>query len=253
MRRGLAVVLAAALAAGTVTATAASAGAAARCTWSRDGNLGPYHYRPITASNGSNTYVEPNQWGVGGHRGARQHTCARSPGHWHVRARMPRGNTAVLTYPNVAQILTGTASVGRPVSALRRVTSRYAERTPAGRGEHLEFAWDIWSSRTGGGPDEIMIWVDNRGQRPAGRVTGHARVYGQRWAVWSGDGPVSLVLNHRQRAGVVHILALLRWLVRHRYMRASATVDLVQAGWELCSTAGRWRTFRVTRYNLITR
>ena len=52
---------------------------------------------------------------------------------------------------------------------------------------------------------------------------------------------------------MVHILALLRWLVRHRYMRATATIDQVQFGWELCSTGGKWRVFRVTRYNLITR
>ena len=191
-------------------------------------------------------------WGAGGHRGARQVVCARNPGHWQVHAKMPRGNTAVLTYPNVAQLLTGTSEVGRPVSSFTRITSRYAERSPR-HGWRGEFAWDIWSSRTGPGPDEIMIWVDNHGQVPSGHVTAHARVYGQRWAVWSGDGAVSLVLNHRQARGRLHILALLRWLVRHHYMRASATIDQIQAGWEECSTGGRWRTFAVTRYNLITR
>ena len=253
-RLAAAAVAVAVLASLVVAGTAAPAGAASRCHTGADANLGPFLYRPITASNGSNTYVENNMWGVGGHPGARQQVCARSPGHWHVRVRMPRGNTAVLTYPNVAQLLTGTSEVGQAVSRWTRITSRYAERGPAARVRgDWEAAYDIWSSRTGGGPDEIMIWVDNHGQTPAGHVTAHARVYGQRWAVWSGDGPVSLVLGHRQRAGVVHILALLRWLVAHRYMRGSATVDQVQFGWELCSTGGKWRVFRVTRYNLITR
>ena len=251
-RTALTLLAACVVCAALAPATPAAAAARATCKSGPEATLGPYHYRPITASNGFNTYVENNMWGAGGHPGARQHVCARSPGHWHVRARMPRGNTAVLTYPNVAQLLTGTSDTGPAVTRFTRITSRYAERSPAGRGD-WEAAYDIWSSRTGRGPAEIMIWVDNHGQTPAGHVTAHARVYGQRWAVWSAGDTVSLVLGHRQRAGRVHILALLRWLVAHRYMRATATIDQVQFGWELCSTGGKWRVFRVGRYNLITR
>jgi hypothetical protein len=240
---------AAALAAGL--AVPASAAPRARCTWSRDDNLGPYLYRPVTASNGSNTYVEPNQWGVSGHPRARQQTCARNPGHWHVRARMPRGNTAVLTYPNVSQLLTGTSDRGPAVTRFTRITSRYAERTPRRVRGDWEFAYDIWLSRSG--RDEVMIWLDNHGQTPAGHVTARPRIYGQRWAVWAAPGTVSVVLRHRQARGVVHILAILRWLRDRRLIGARATVDQVQAGWELCSTGGRWRTFRMARYNLITR
>jgi hypothetical protein len=169
----------AALASLVVAGTAVPASAAARCRTGADANLGPFRYRPITASNGSNTYAENNMWGVGGHPGARQQVCARSPGHWHVRARMPRGH-AVLTYERRAT--TGTSGTGPAVS---RWTDHLGTPSAARAGPGGDWeAADIWSSRTARLRRDHDL-VDNHGQRYRA-LTAHARVSGRR-AVWSGD------------------------------------------------------------------
>jgi hypothetical protein len=53
--------------------------------------------------------------------------------------------------------------------------------------------------------------------------------------------------------GTVHILAMLRWLVRHHYESAGTRVGQIDFGWEICSTGGVAETFKVTDYTLRTR
>src|SRR6185437_15176289 len=46
---------------------------------------------------------------------------------------------------------------------------------------------------------EVMIWVDNHGQRPAGNVVNHVTIYGQHFTVWrSGSDYFTFALNHNE-------------------------------------------------------
>lgn len=246
----------AAAAAGIVTAVMIpAAGAAAPCTrTANDGTCGAYSYRGITASDGANTYVRNNVWNAV--PGWRQKLTSHGPGNWSVTATMPRGNTAVASYPDVQQLYTTTADRPRALSSFRRIAVTFAEAGGGnGRGNDWEFAWDIWAG-TGSSnyAQEIMIWADVHGQVPAGTRRADVTIMGERYQIWddSRHNPVTLVLARGRAHGTVHILADLRWLTAHGYMPRGSGINDIEAGPEICSTGGRPETFQVTRYTLRT-
>jgi hypothetical protein len=169
---------------------------------------------------------------------------ADSRSHWGAESTQPAGNKAVMTYPNVARNFSNV-----PLSKFSHLRNGYAESMPAGRGLDAEAADDIWLN---GRQIEVMIWVDNHGQRPAGTVVGNAAILGQKFSVWHGGRTWTLLLDHRQAAGQTRILAALRWLVSHQDIPASATVAQVGFGWEVVSTDGRPMDFTMSRYWLMS-
>ena len=50
-----------------------------------------------------------------------------------------------------------------------------------------EAAYDLWLDN-GNGPNEIMIWVDNHGQRPSGDDNGSVVIGGTAYELWSAVG-----------------------------------------------------------------
>lgn len=223
------------------------------------GNLGGYYYYPqITVSNGYNTYAANNMWGCGSiqppARGAScgvQTIYAYNPGHWWVISNQAKGNTGVLTYPDVSQLYSDANDDGYYISKFKQLTSSYTENSPSIAGD-FEAAYDIWLD-DGAKAGEIMIWIDNHGQTPWGSVMAHATIDGQMWAVWgvrNTDDSVSFVLDHRQTTGTVNILDMLRWLQAQGYVNANADIGEVDFGWEICSTGGKLAKFSVSRYTL---
>ena len=96
-----------------------------------------------------------------------------------------------------------------------------------------------------------MIWVDNHGQTPAGKPVATTTFYGQKATIWSsGKNPVSIVLSRNKTSERIHILTMLDWLMGHGYMPKNSGVNLIQFGWELCSTGGKLETFAVKSYDL---
>ena len=217
-----------------------------------DGQCGPYSYAGITGSNGSNTYVRQNVWNA--IPGWHQMLTSRSPGNWSVSARMPRGNTAVVSYPDVQQLYTTTSNTPRPVSSFSRIVPRFTTHGPgSGNGNDYEWAFDIWA---GTGHDnyaqEIMIWIDTHSQVPAGTRKADVMIMGQRYQLWadSGNDPVSLVLPRNRPSGEIHLLGDLRWLLAHGYMPRGSGLNSIEFGAELCSTGGVTRTFAATGYRI---
>jgi hypothetical protein len=248
----LAAVLAGAPAATALTNPAPPHGAAWRCTTSApNGTCGPYSFRPITKSNGFTTYVLNNKWGCGSPNQCGQQTVrANTPGHWQVTSNQAARNTAVLTYPDVQQVFTDTAG-DPPIASFHAIYSRFAEAMHATAGTDVEAAYDIWLSNTRG-PNEVMVWVDNHGRGNGGATRiGHATIYRQPFTVYEyGTGEIIFSLDRNEHTGTVHILAILRWLQRHRYVAWRARIGQVDFGWEICSTGGRPETFTVSAYSL---
>ena len=134
----------------------------------------------------------------------RQTLWAKSSNNWGVIATMPKGNLSVLTYPDTQKLFTK-EGVGSPtpISKFHAIRGHYAVQVPK-RGD-WEVAYDIWLDDWN---IEVMIWLVNHGQTPAGDPIGKVHFYGQTFTVWrdsSKEPPYTLVLDHNQYSGTVHI------------------------------------------------
>jgi hypothetical protein len=247
---------------GLAVGVSAAQAAQWNCTKTDDGTqnpggaCGPYLYRPISDSDGYNTSVLNDMWNPPG-VGHQQTVYANSPGDWQVTANEAKGNTAVLSYPDVQQILTTTSNTPTPVSGFAGILGDFTEAMPA-NGDN-EAAYDIWMGRSASTnyAQEVMIWVDNHRTNPApGKIVGKPTFHGARYTVWqdpsaggAGFHTIYMVRDGRQTSGTVNILAMLEWLVQ-RKLTAATGLNQVDFGWEICSTDGKAETFRMSRYAL---
>jgi hypothetical protein len=165
---------------------------------------------------------------------------ANSVSSWGIESTQAAGNKVVETYPNVQENFGNV-----PVSKLGVLRNGYAESMPAGAGLDAEAADDVWLDKY---QLEVMIWVDNHGQWPAGKIVGHAVILGQHFSVWNRGATWTFLLDHHQAAGQTHILGTLNWLIARRDIPAGATLAQVGFGWEIASTAGRPMDFKISSY-----
>jgi Glycosyl hydrolase family 12 len=220
-----------------------------------DGGCGPYSSADISGSGGSQTYVIQDIWNQ--IKGATQTLTAFGPGNWSVKASLPASNTAVVADPDTQQIYTTDNDTPNPLSGYSSITSSYTESGPSTSGDDWEAAYDIWAG-TGSNnyAQEIMIWVDNHGQAPAGSVVGSATIDGQGYKIWSTGkagtvgNPVSMVLDSNQASGSVNVLDDMKWLESNGYVPAGSGLNQVDFGFELCSTGGTSQTFAVSQFGL---
>jgi hypothetical protein len=244
--------------ASTPAATSSTPAAAvqdASCTTSSNsGSCGPYSYADISGSatgGGNETSVIQNVWNPT--NGASQTLKVDTPGHWSVTANLPASNKAVVSYPDTQQIYTTHSNQPNPLSGYSSITSSYAETSPATSGDDYEAAYDIWANA---GSQEIMIWVDNHGQRPSGNDIASATIDGVGYQVWSNGGvgadstPISLVMDKPQTSGTVNVLGDLKWLESSGYMKSGSGINQIDFGWELCSTGGTAQTFTLSQYSI---
>jgi hypothetical protein len=217
---------------------------------------GPYRYRAIADSNGSNTQVLNDVWNPPG-AGHPQTIRVHNPGNWSVVSDQARGNTAVLSYPDVEQIMTTTHDAPAPVSRFASIFSTFGQSMPSG-GDN-EAAYDIWmgNSEATDYAQEVMIWVDDhRTNPPPGRIVGRPEFGRTRYAVWQdptdggrGFHTIYIVRHGNETSGTVDGLAMLSWLVRH-HLTAATGLNQIDFGWEICSTGGRARIFTISSYRL---
>ena len=223
-----------------------------------------YVYPKLPNSNGYTTYVEKDCWG---HPECQYKLEANNPGDWQVTAVEPAGETGVQTFPDAQQLTNNwcpndpgfkdctVASTDMQISQLTKLTSTYAESTPSG--VTAQFAWDLWASNnTASSVNEIMVWVDNhnRGSGGAPQV-GTATINGQEWTIfrngteliWSLGAPGTFA---QQTSATVDLLAILNASISKGFLSAGTRIAQVNAGWEICSTGGVDKTFRVTDYSV---
>jgi hypothetical protein len=154
--------------------------------------------------------------------------------------------TGVKTYPSVQENFRDTR-----LTSLRRLTSSFAESMPPAAADYrAEAAYDLWLNDY---KNEVMVWVDNHGQQPAGIVSSEAVLSGQHFRLYRGNAHmVSLVLlaGTHETTGSVNLLLALRWLVDHGYLRGSSSLTQVDFGWEIVSTNGIPLEFTLRNYSL---
>jgi hypothetical protein len=250
-------------AAGSTLSAARAAQGSTTCTVTvvngPDSNCGPYSYRPqITASNGFTTYVGIDGWACGpaspshpsGTDCGPTRLVASSPGHWNLTTKEPKGNTGVLMYPSASQTYNNPS-----LSKMRLIRSGFTESMPHHSGTIAHAAYDIWLNNSGPS-NEVMIDLDNVNWGPGGsKFLGRAVFNHERYTLYEYGGPGGELIwriNTSVRTGTVHILAMLRSLQKHGYIRRTSTLGIVGFGWEICSTGGTTRYFSVSKFWLHT-
>jgi hypothetical protein len=152
--------------------------------------------------------------------------------------------TSVKTYPCVQKNYNNPA-----LTRFKSLESSFTQSMPRASNFDAEAAYDLWLNNY---KVEVMMWMDNHGQTPAGRVIARINIYGRKFAVWqSGSSMFSFVLTGKQlTSGRARLLSALRWLVKEHHLSRSATMTQVNFGWEIASTDGRPLDFTVTDYGL---
>jgi hypothetical protein len=206
-----------------------------------------------TATNGQTCsfgrwIVYNNTWGP---TPGRYVVRASGPGNWSVTANQNGGGgcggCAVEAYESAQWDYRDVR-----YSAIRSLTSSFSETMPDGslttNGVDAEAAFDMFLK--GSDTDEVMVWVDNQGQAPAGRRYGVAKIDRRNFEVYVSGGTKSFVLKRNETSGTINYLAILSWLHSHRMLASSDTLSQFNFGWEICDTGGVARTFTVHRLTL---
>ena len=182
-----------------------------------------------------------NEWNSSANPGP-QKICGNSGRDWQVTSTQRAGNTAVLTYPSVQKNYPNQA-----LSSFTSMTSSYAENMNATAGTDAEAAYDIWINDLN---KEVMFWVDNHGQTPAGSKVATVTLGGLTWNYYKTSGYYAFVLDHNATSGTVDLMAGIKYLISRGDLSASDKLWQVNFGFEVCSTAGVAQTFTVSNFTL---
>ena len=171
---------------------------------------------------------------------------ARGHNHWHVTADQNGGGgcggCAVETYESAQWNYNNV-----PYSSIKYLSSSFSQTMPTGslqrNGFDAEAAYDMFIHGTD--TDEVMVWVDNQGQTPAGSLYKVAVINKQRFDVYVSGATKSFVLKKNELTGTINYYAILRWLHNHGMLASSDTLSQFNFGWEICDTNGVARIFTV--------
>jgi hypothetical protein len=240
--------------------TVSSTAGTLQSTSANNGSLpagGAYTYSGITASNGYNTYVINDVWNP--ISGASQTIYAYNPGDWYAIANMPKGNTAVISYPDCQQLMGDV-----PLSSFTEISSSYTENMNATSSTIGEAAYDIWCNDWA---NEVMVWVDIRNENlntSGDHYVGAMTVATQEFGIFrNGTSSTSEIIcalgvtptnsaGTIQQSGTVDILTTLKTLETMGILPANSTLTAIDFGFEVCSTGGVNETFAVTEFTIIS-
>jgi hypothetical protein len=210
-------------------------------------------YRKITGAS-TNPYVDQNVWSP--IQGWHQTLHATNPGHWYVAANMPTGNTSVVSFPNTGFLY------NEALSRFRSIVSSFNVTMPRRAGTDAEASYDIWFNKTGA-INEVMIQNDySPGRGPSCgtwtakrvRFGGGKGVRAHQWDLCvSGSTAYWETANGNMPSGKVNVLAMLKWLVRHGQLPAGVQLSGFSYGFEISSTGGVQRDFRVNSFSAAAR
>jgi hypothetical protein len=165
---------------------------------------------------------------------------------WYVVSNQKDQQGAVLTYPNVQENFTQT------VGSFKAVTSTFAATSP-----HVgiyEVAYDIWFNGFDAGHVELMIWVDNYKQVPAGDKVDTTTQSGKTYDVYrTNDGSyVAFVATANFTSGTIDLLAVFNYMIGKKWIQASTPLSQIGFGPEIVDTAGGNATYQVTDFSITT-
>jgi hypothetical protein len=176
-------------------------------------------------------YVYNNMWNTSAKLGP-QTLSACSYDSWYVVSSQTDQQGAVLTYPNVQE------NFSQTIASFNALTSTFAEASP-----HVgiyEDAYDIWFNGFGAGHTELMIWVDNEKQVPAGDKVATTTLDGRAYDVWktSDSSYIAFVATATFTSGSIDLLQIFNYMVTEGWVASSAMLSQIDFGVEIVDTAG---------------
>jgi Glycosyl hydrolase family 12 len=199
-------------------------------------------------------YADSDMWNADGYTVTqRMRVC--SPGNWSVSvsADNSSGDGAVKTYPNVHRDYHDWSNGHEPrLSSFASITSRFASRSPdVGI---YDGAYDIWLNGVADDDStELMIWTDNHRQVPAGRVVERGVRFSHRtWRLWATADHhyLAFVPGRSLRHGTIALRKRFSYLVAHDYVPHRSTLGQVCFGYEIVSTKGTLKRFKIDRFSV---
>jgi len=180
--------------------------------------------------------------------------CANSPSDVRVISRQTVTATdtcpAALTYPAVQRDFDA-----RAVSTFTMLRSTYTETQPAYPSAIGEFTSDDWLHGPGGGflQYEVMVWMDNQGQAPAGtlRATVKLGKAGTFDFYATNSGYMAFVRHGNLASGYIPHLTVYRWLINHGWLPSTVMLGQEEIGWEICTDPPGGGTYTITRNRLV--
>lgn len=221
------------------------------------GNCGPYSYPQVTGmtavsgiSLGNNVWNPVSGWA--------QTLRSASPGDWSVTARMPSGNTTVVSYPSLQADYIQSTSTAVPLSHYASIYSAFSETMNATSGTS---AWATYEISIGQGSDkspvaDVMIendLADGSGCSSPAAATfgGSGGVPVQTWNLCKFGTELAWELRGgNEQSGTVNVLAMVNWLVSHGDLPSDAGLFSISYGWQIVSTGGQNENFQVSRFSV---
>jgi hypothetical protein len=182
--------------------------------------------------------------------GWHQTLYANNPGDWNVVATGPAGNTAVVSYPSSDAPYAET-----PLTSFHALYSSFSENMHAQGGTSAEAAYDIWLNNWN---NEVMVQHDivNRGSCSTLATVDFGGSNGVPVRAWNlctyGTEIIWQLSGGQEQSGSVDILAMLDWLVNHKYLPQKDTMTAIGYGFEICSTGGKPENFTVNGLSITT-
>jgi hypothetical protein len=190
-----------------------------------------------------NYYVFNDMWNTSATLGKQTlYVCSASS--WYVVSNQTDQQGAVLTYPNVQE------NFSQAVSTFHTITSTFAETSP-----HVgiyEDAYDIWFNGFGNGHTELMIWVDNQKQVPAGNKVATTTQGSHTYDVYrTSDGSyIAFVPTVMFTSGEIDLLGIFNYMISQNWLKSSDTLSQIDFGVEIVDTAGGDATYQFTNFSI---
>jgi hypothetical protein len=203
-------------------------------------------------SDDPNPLVQNNVWGNQSTEIQPQILNANSVTDWEADADMTAGNTAVVSYPSNVYY-----EQGKAIASYSNENSTWDIGMPGYNNvEDAEAAYDIWlgNGPGSGGGQEVMIWVDNQNQTPAGSnneigtILNHGVIY-KAYAT-TNNTTVSLVAETNSETGEVGLKTILEWVQGKAPFALDTIESQVDFGFEICNTDSVPKGYFVENYTL---
>lgn len=190
-------------------------------------------------------YVDTDTWNFASYPGSKQTMYVCNYDDWYAIDNVSdtSNDGAVKTYPNVHMDYSGQA-----VSSFTGISSTYAHTAPSTGA--WDYAYDIWLNGYG---TELMIWTQSAGRQA--HVPGITKVAtvtldGITYDVHHSGGYTAYDMPTTKTSGTINVLHVMQDMISRGYLSASAPLNSIQYGVEVCDTGGVDTRFEVNNFSV---